>query len=75
MQLFVHAGILPQYSMRVLIGFAEYSAKLEEPSRTVSVGTAVGRGCVKTQITRRVDSVARDSRHETRVKLGLRAQK
>ena len=37
--------------------------------------TAVGRGCVKTQITRRVDSVARDSRLETRVKSGLRAQK
>ncbi len=28
MQLLVHADILPQYSMRVLIGFAEYSAKL-----------------------------------------------
>jgi hypothetical protein len=28
MQLLVHAGILLEYSMRVLIGFAEYSAKL-----------------------------------------------
>jgi hypothetical protein len=36
---------------------------------------AMSRGCVKTQITRRLDSVARDSRHETRVESGLRAQK